>query len=125
MADDGKPEPKAAEAARGARVLLAEAVKDVREELWGDTVAAIAHGEHHVVAFAGQAYAYEAAGVGELQRVPHQVPKHLTQPVGVAEKPPVFGFAYQRQAFGDGARALSGDGLFDQRFELHRCAAHL
>src|SRR5499426_464830 len=73
------------------RVGLAEAFKDIGQEIRADAFARVAHGDANVRVHALQARFDAASLRGELDRVGEQVPDHLLQAGGVTGNRTNFG----------------------------------
>src|SRR5439155_25647875 len=88
LTDECEPEAEAAMAARAGAVPLAERFEDVRQQLWRDSLARIAHDEPHGVVAAFESHLYSPARWRELDRILDQVPDDLLQPCHVTQDEP-------------------------------------
>ena len=84
VTDEREPEAEATVAARGARVGLPEAFKDIRQKIAGDALPVVLHRQLHRSAGARQAHGDHPAFRGELDRVVDEVPEDLLQPIRVS-----------------------------------------
>src|SRR5687768_3531593 len=82
--NNGKAEAETSMYSRRARICLTKAIENMRQEIFTDSHARIAHDDLHVRIDALQHDLYATAFRRELHRVSQQVPDNLLQPIGVA-----------------------------------------
>src|SRR4030095_2025159 len=104
------------------RVGLAEAVKDVEQEIRADAFARVAHGDANVRVNALQPRFDAASLRGELDGVGEQVPDYLLQANGVAGDLADFGgeISLERDTFGVRRRADRLNRLINYRDQVNR-----
>ncbi len=83
LARDCQTQPQAAVGARRAGVGLAEALKDMREEAAGNSLAGVLYLDAQRLARAIQSNRALPAGRSEFDGVVNQVPHHLPHPIGI------------------------------------------
>src|SRR4051794_11299353 len=81
---DGQAKPETEELARRRRVLLAEPLEYVRQELRRNALAIILHGNLYGLLEQLDAQFHASPAVRELQGVVHDIPEHLLEPARVS-----------------------------------------
>ncbi len=115
VAHDREPDAEPAVRARGRRVVLAEALEDVRQKVRVDTGAGVVHDQLQVRVDSSENDVHASAFGRELDGVREQVPHHLLQALVVAGDD--AGARVERRVQADGLGVGGGLQRFDRRLD--------